>query len=254
MGSEMCIRDRNGNLDGDVVIASNGIVAESGNPALGHEEFALRLHARRNLEIDETVDGANLHGAAEDGFGVRDGRRRTDVDVFETRQLGIVSDVDENVEIARRTASATGVTLASDAQTRSLIHARRDAKLNLLPASHATVAAARWARRGRLSGATARLARGDLLKITERGAHGGDDLPLTAARPARRRLGASLDAAPRALVAVFETHRVQLLLDAEHGLEEINLDIEAFVVTLRRTVATLSLAAHAAHALSLIHI
>ena len=38
------------------MIASNGIVAESGNPALGHEEFALRLHARRNLEIDETVD------------------------------------------------------------------------------------------------------------------------------------------------------------------------------------------------------
>src|SRR5690606_18378465 len=80
-------------------------------------------------------------GRAQRGLGERDGDVAVQVVVAALEEL-VLAHLDDDVEIARRTAVDSRVALARDAQPRAVVHAGRDLDLQRLFGENAPLAAA----------------------------------------------------------------------------------------------------------------
>ena len=105
---------RNGYFDGYDLVSARTFVGSGGNAAIAHAKLLAALRTRRNAKLGAAVDGGDIDAAAERGFRDGDGQRDVNV-VRSTREDGMRTAADDEVQIAGRSAMEPGVAFAGEA-------------------------------------------------------------------------------------------------------------------------------------------
>src|SRR5882757_1203953 len=110
--------------DLDELIAASVAVKIDNSLALEAQDLS-RLRGRRNLEFHFAVERRNFNLCAD--RRLRETDRRLDYHVVVlTHEHLVLLDVDDNVEIALRSAAVAGLALAAQLQPRAIVDARRN--------------------------------------------------------------------------------------------------------------------------------
>src|SRR4051812_10837602 len=146
------LRQDDADFDEQIAAAARGLR----RAALAQAEALPRLRARRNPQLDRSLERGDLDARAEHGIVNAD--RQLDAEVVPLpAEDGVWLHVDGDVEIAVARAAASGVAAIGDAQARALVHAGRNCDRHAFAAHvQAVPRADRAARRPLTTGAGAR--------------------------------------------------------------------------------------------------
>mmetsp|Transcript_24806 Transcript_24806/g.72704 ORF Transcript_24806/g.72704 Transcript_24806/m.72704 type:complete len:461 (+) Transcript_24806:257-1639(+) len=200
---------------------------------VGDAHRGARLRAGRQVELHVAVDGRHRDLGTEDGVDVAELDVRVDVHAVPP-EARVGRHLEEDVQVARRPALGPRVTLAAHAQPVAVVDARRDRDRDLLALLLHTLAVARAAvLLDHVARAAARGAPRLLLHPPQDRLHRLCDHAAAAALRARGDGRTRRDAAARACAASLEVRDADLLLAAEEGGIEVDLEVEPQVVALR---------------------
>src|SRR5205085_8411331 len=136
------------------LVAARLRVAQAGYAALAQAEALARLCAGRDAQLRLALDGRHLDARAERGLRDRDRHGHVDV-VALAREVLVLADVRDDVEVARGRAHPPALALGRHPHARPRVHSRRNPDLHLLGLRHGALAVAERARRAAFARAAA---------------------------------------------------------------------------------------------------
>src|SRR5262249_11925043 len=132
-------------LDLHDLVAAMTLLGRRRNALFAQTEFLSALGAGRDFEMRAAVDGRHFDLGAERGLHRGDRHRDIDVVAFPAKHR-MLTDADDDVEVAMRTAARSCVALAGQTDALSVARARLDADFHGLAAVHHAFAVADRAR------------------------------------------------------------------------------------------------------------
>ena len=145
---------RHGDVESRHEVAASAVV-EDGHPLPSQFENSAALRASRDFQFGGPFERGHVDFTAKCGGGKADGHFAIKVLAVALENI-VFLDVDDDVEIATRTATDAGLAVAGDAEARAVVNAGGDFNFDAARQLGATFATAFGARAlDRLAGATA---------------------------------------------------------------------------------------------------